>query len=155
MALTPLGPAFGCSDLFLTNRWEGRFKSCIVDAENYLLTCMRYIELNPVRANMVSIPEEYRWSSYHANGLGKKIELYTPHEVYTRLGKTMPTRTRAYRELFKYHLDNDDLTQVRKAVNQGMALGNDRFKQEIEQLTGRRVRTLRRGPKPKNGEFFI
>jgi len=57
--------------------------------------------------------------------------------------------------LFKHHLDNDDLTQVRKAVNQGMALGNDRFKQEIEQLTGRRVRALRRGPKPKNGEFFI
>jgi putative transposase len=98
---------------------------------------------------MVSGPEEYRWSSYHANGVGKKIGLCSPHEVYTRLGKNKPIRTRAYRELFKYQLDNDELVQVRKAVNQGMALGNDRFKQEIEQLSGRRVTTLRRGPKPK------
>jgi len=112
--------------------WEGRFKSCVVDAENYLLTCMRYIELNPVRAKMVSSPEGYRWSSYHANGVGKKIDLCTPHEVYTGLGKTMPIRIEAYRELFKYQLDNEALVQVRKAVNQGMALGNDRFKQEIE-----------------------
>lgn len=130
--------------------WEGRFKSCVVDADNYLLACMRYIELNPVRANMVSKPEEYRWSSYHANGVGKRIDLWTPHEIYTRLGKTMSTRTRGYRELFKYHLDKDELAQVRNAINQGMALGNDRFKQEIEQLSGRRVTALRRGPKPKS-----
>lgn len=52
-------------------------------------------------------------------------------------------------------LDNDDLTQVRKAINQGMALGNDRFKQEIEKLSGPRITSLRRGPKLKNGEFFI
>jgi len=57
---------------------------------------------------------------------------------------------KAYRELFKYQLDNEALVQVRKAVNQGMALGNDRFKQEVEQLSGRRVTTLRRGPKPKS-----
>jgi putative transposase len=50
--------------------WEGRFKSCVVDEENYLLVCQRYIELNPVRAGMVSAPEGYRWSSYRANGLG-------------------------------------------------------------------------------------
>ena len=130
--------------------WEGRFKSCVVDAENYLLACMRYIELNPVRANMVSRPEEYRWSSYHANGVGKRIDLCTPHEVYSRLGKTKPTRTRSYRELFKYHLDKDELAQVRNAINQAMALGSDRFKQEIEQLSGRRVTSLRRGPKPKS-----
>ncbi len=57
---------------------------------------------------------------------------------------------KAYRELFKYQLDKEELVQVRKAVNQGMALGNDRFKQEIEQLSGRRVTALRRGPKPKS-----
>jgi len=111
---------------------------------------MCYIELNPVRASMVSSPEKYPWSSYHANGVGKQIELCKPHEVITKLGKTRPIRIKTYRELFKYHLDNDELVQVRKAVNQGMALGNDRFKQEVEQLSGRRVTTLRRGPKSKN-----
>ncbi|MBD3669276.1 MAG: transposase [Gammaproteobacteria bacterium] len=135
--------------------WEGRYKSCVVDADNYLLTCMRYIELNPVRANMVKLPEEYRWSSYHANGLGKRIELCTPHDVYKALGVTKSNRTRAYRELFRYHLDSDDLAQVRKAVNQGMALGNERFKQEVERLSGRRVTPHQRGRKPKNREILL
>lgn len=65
--------------------WEGRFKSCVVDDDNYLLICQRYIELNPVRANMVSHPEEYKWSSYCANGLGQNVTLCTPHPIYTHL----------------------------------------------------------------------
>ena len=155
MAFIPSGPAIGCSDLFLTNRWEGRFKSCVVDAENYLLTCMRYIELNPVRAGMAARPEEYQWSSYHANGLGKKVELWTPHEICMRSDKTNQVRTNAYRELYRYHLDNPEITQIRNAVNQCMALGNERLKQEIERLSGRRVTPLKRGPRPKDGEFFM
>jgi REP-associated tyrosine transposase len=59
--------------------WEGRFKSCVVDSEEYLLICQRYIELNPVRAGMVNSPCEYTWSSYKANGLGKPASLWTPH----------------------------------------------------------------------------
>ena len=53
--------------------WEGRYKSSLIQAETYLLTCMRYIELNPVRANMVQDPVQYRWSSYRHNGLGSQI----------------------------------------------------------------------------------
>ena len=64
--------------------WEGRFKSCLVDEENYFLICQRYIELNPVRANMVTTPGDYKWSSYQANGLGKSMEFWTPHRVYQR-----------------------------------------------------------------------
>ena len=62
--------------------WEGRYRSTIVDSDNYLLTVMRYIEMNPVRAGMVEHPAEYPWSSYQANGVGKVIELLTPHERY-------------------------------------------------------------------------
>ena len=47
--------------------WEGRYKASLIDNERYLLTCMRYIELNPVRAKMVEHPGEYPWSSYQAN----------------------------------------------------------------------------------------
>jgi len=57
--------------------WEGRFKSCVIDAEEYLLTCYRYIELNPVRAGMVESPSDYAWSSYGANGLGIDTKLCT------------------------------------------------------------------------------
>ncbi len=57
--------------------WEGRIKSSVIDSEVYLLTCYRYIEENPVRADMVETPEYYRWSSYHHNALGKDDKLIT------------------------------------------------------------------------------
>ena len=129
--------------------WEGRFKSCVIEAENYLLSCQRYIELNPVRAGMVSRPEEYRWSSYSANALGRDIELYTPHAIYLRLGKTLAQRTQLYRELFRAHLDEDLIGEIRKVSNKGLALGSERFKQEVEELTGRRITELKRGPRKR------
>ena len=140
--------------------WEGRFKSCVVDAESYLLICQRYIELNPVRAEMVEAPGDYRWSSFQANGLGKEAKLCRPHRIYQALGKTIKSRTKAYRDLFAGHLDASILHQIRQASHQGMALGNERFKQEIERLSGRRVTAMKRGPKPKpkqkdNEEFLL
>jgi putative transposase len=76
-------------DLSPSTVWEGRFRSCLAQSEEYVLACYRYIELNPVRANMVHRPEDYRWSSYRANALGKRHELIEPHEQYLRLaGKT-------------------------------------------------------------------
>ena len=80
--------------------WEGRFKSCVVDVENYLLICQRYIELNPVRAGIVESPADYKWSSYTANGLGHKIKLQTPHLTYSELGSTIFERAKQYRALF-------------------------------------------------------
>ena len=111
--------------------WEGRFKSCLVDAEDYLLVCQRYIELNPVRAGMVAAPEDYTWSSYKANGLGQQIKLWTPHPVYVQLGATVRERAAAYRELFVGYIDGKLIEQIRKAANRGTVLGNDRFKQNI------------------------
>lgn len=135
--------------------WEGRFKSCVVDAENYLLICQRYIELNPVRAGMVSQPCDYIWSNYQANGLGKSIKMWQPHRIYCELGKTPEQRASAYREMFRGHFEETILKTIRDATNQGMALGNDRFKEEIESLTERRVMLLKRGPKPKNKAEFL
>jgi len=129
--------------------WEGRFKACLVDADAYLLVCQRYIEVNPVRAGMVEVPEAYPWSSYHANGLGQPAKLWTPHKIYQELGKTPGERAEAYRALFVGHIDADLLSRIRSAANQGMALGNDRFKAEIESLAGRRQQPSKRGPKPR------
>ena len=66
--------------------WEGRFRSCPIQEETYLLACQRYIELNPVRAGMVPHPAEYRWSSYRANAQGEADALLQPHPLYTALG---------------------------------------------------------------------
>ena len=130
--------------------WEGRFKSSAIDAENYLLICQRYIELNPMRAGMVSKPEEYAWSSYRCNGLGQHAKIWTPHPIYKQLGNTVEQRTKTYRSLFAGHLDFEILDQIRQASNQGMALGNNKFKRDVELLSGRRVTPLKRGPKPKH-----
>jgi putative transposase len=68
--------------------WEGRFRSSLVETERYFLTCQRYIELNPVRAGMVRTPEEYKWSSHAANGLGVPDSIVSPHPEYLRLGSS-------------------------------------------------------------------
>ncbi|MBA2594517.1 MAG: transposase [Gammaproteobacteria bacterium] len=74
-----------------------RYKSSLIQAETYLLTCMRYIELNPVRAAMVDDPAHSRWTSYRANALGQFSPLLSPHPVYLALGATDSARRVAYR----------------------------------------------------------
>ncbi|MEA1934402.1 MAG: transposase [Thermodesulfobacteriota bacterium] len=125
--------------------WEGRYKSCLVQAERYLLEVYRYIELNPVRAEMVTDPGEYRWSSYQINALGKVSDLCTPHPEYLALGVEPLECRENYRALFVHHVDNELLEEIRTNTNKGMAIGNDRFKEEIETLTGRRLRAKKRG----------
>ena len=77
--------------------WEGRYKASLIDSERYLLTCQRYIEMNPVRANMVGQPAEYPWSSYPVNAGGMLSDLVTHHELYLQLGATTAERQLAYR----------------------------------------------------------
>ncbi|MCP3870382.1 MAG: transposase [Gammaproteobacteria bacterium] len=140
---------FNCSYCRTGTLWEGRFKSCVIDAEDYLLVCQRYIELNPVRTGMAQKPSDYRWSSYHSNALAKKTHLWTPHGTWLQLGKTHQERSAAYRKLFAGYASPDELKKVRDSVNKGLALGNNRFRDEIERLSGRRMRPLKRGPKPQ------
>ena len=119
--------------------WEGRFRSCLIQEEKYLLTCQRYIELNPVRADIVKHPGEFRWSSYHHNGQGEESDLITPHLLYHGLGNTDEEKQSAYRELFRYQLESGEIDQIRKATNGNFALGAKRFQDEISIMLGRRV----------------
>lgn len=125
--------------------WEGRYKASLIQDEQYLLICMRYIELNPVRANMTSTPGQYRWSSYRANAQGKEDKLITPHPLYTSLGRTNASRQEAYRALFKAHIDENDLKDIRAAWQTGTPLGNDHFKDKIERKLKSKVGQARRG----------
>jgi putative transposase len=129
--------------------WEGRYRSCLVDSDGYLLQCQRYIELNPVRASMVAAPGDYRWSSYRTNAFGKHSRLVSPHALYQRLGTTPSERQCAYQALFKEVLPNDLVETIRTTTLSGLALGNDRFKQEIEALTGQSVRAGKPGRRAK------
>ena len=132
--------------------WEGRFRSCLTQTEDYVLACYRYIELNPVRAGMVMKPQDYRWSSYHANGLGKPNSLITPHDQYRRLARTEADRREVYRALFRAHVDEALVEEIRSATNGNYALGNAGFQKQIEKVLGRRVVRGVSGRPVKTGE---
>jgi putative transposase len=102
--------------------WEGRYRATLIDTARYLLVCQRYIELNPVRAGISERPEDYPWSSYHANAMGVRDPLITPHRLYLALG-TDADRLEAYRSLSQTPLDQPRLEQIREATNKGWALG--------------------------------
>jgi putative transposase len=105
--------------------WEGRYRSMLVGSVRYFLTCMRYIESNPVRAGVVTRPEDYRWSSYRANALGSESSVVlTPHPVYLDLGRTKEAREAAYRELCGKPVPPEDLEALRQATNRAWVLGN-------------------------------
>jgi len=125
--------------------WEGRYKSCLVDSERYLLACHRYIELNPVRAGMVDDPAAYRWSSHRHYALGIFSSLVTHHEVFGELGHDAAARCAAFAGLFKEVIEPELLERIRATVNQGWALGSDSFLDDAERALGRSVRPPKRG----------
>lgn len=131
--------------------WESRYKGCLIDTERYMLACMRYIELNPVRAGMVAAPADYRWSSFHCNAFGAADKVTRPHPLYLALGENPLERQYAYREAFRGHMDNALLHQIRTATHTGTPLGNDRFREQIEEALGRKVGWQRRG-RPRKAE---
>jgi len=133
--------------------WEGRYKSTLLDSESYLLTCSRYIELNPVRAGMVDHPGEYRWSSYGHNALGQGNGLITPHELYLRLGKSSEERCEGYRHLFDAHIDELALADIREATNKSWVLGSGKFREQVEALTKLQASPKARGGDRKSKEY--
>ena len=113
--------------------WEGRYKCCMVDTERYLLSCYRYIELNPVRAGIVKVPEDYNYSSYHGNALGKDDPLITPHPVFLSLLGSDNNRVN-YQELFQNALDSKMLTNIRRGTEKGLGIGQADFLLKIAEL---------------------
>jgi putative transposase len=133
--------------------WEGRYKASLIDSEAYALTCYRYIELNPVRANMVENPAEYPWSSYRGNALGINDKLLTPHPLFLALGGSDDERQAAYRALFEGHFDEQTLDELRSSINKAWVLGSDRFKSMVEAQLNRRASPLPKGGDRKSEKF--
>ncbi|HET8941680.1 MAG TPA: hypothetical protein VFN13_06820 [Rudaea sp.] len=106
-----------------------------------------------MRAGMVSHAADYPWSSYQGNALGKPIQLLTSHPLYQKLAKTDAERRRAYRALFRGRMPERDIAMIREATNKAWALGDDRFKAQIEAKTGRRPVALGRGGDRKSAVF--
>jgi putative transposase len=120
--------------------WEGRYKACLIDSDPYLLSCMRYVELNPVRAGVVRHAGDYRWSSYGANAQARNDPMITPHPLYIALGARASDRQNAYRELFSSQVDGGFVHDIRDALNHELVLGRSRFKDSVEAITQRQTR---------------
>jgi len=133
--------------------WEGRYKSTLLDSEMYLLTCYRYIEMNPVRAEMVDHPSDYPWSSYACNAVGKANPMLSPHDLYLQLGDNDAARQSHYRALFDVQLEAHELDKIRNATNKSWVLGSDRFKERIEALTARQAQPKLRGGDRKSKQY--
>ena len=127
--------------------WEGRFRSGLVQSSDYLLKCYRYIEMNPVRAQLTDDPGDYKWSSYHSNAKGVESTLLTPHEEYLDLGPTPEDRLSIYQSLFTDQLARDELSAIRESVNTGMIFGSEFYKDILQKKLGRRVRPEKAGRK--------
>lgn len=125
--------------------WEGRFRSCLMQSEGYILACYRYIELNPVRANVVSDPRDYPWSSHRANAHGDVDPLLEPHPEYLRLGCDGGSRRLAYQALFTTPLDPQRISELRHATNGNYALGDADFRANIASVLKRRVTPGKKG----------
>ena len=125
--------------------WEGRYKASFVQTERYLLSCMRYVELNPVRAVMVAAPGDYRWSSYRANAFGVENKLITSHEIYLALASEVEKRQQLYQKLFVTEADDLAWSLIRTATQQGVVVSDSRFADVIAQRLGRCVTPRHRG----------
>jgi len=119
--------------------WEGRYRSTVVETDRYLLACMRYIEMNPVRAGLAGEPARYRWSS-HAHHVGVRADpLLSEHAAYWALGNTPFERQLAYRGLFEGEQDADEVRSIRYATQHGWALGQAGFADALGEDVGRRA----------------
>jgi putative transposase len=132
--------------------WEGRYRASLVETERYLLTCYRYVELNPIRAGLAIDPSEYSWSSHRANAWGHVDPLVTPHALYDSLDRDANRRREAYRALFEIPLEHSLLEEIRETTNKRWVLGSNRFREEIAALASRRTQPLvRGGPRAGSG----
>jgi putative transposase len=125
--------------------WEGRYRATLVDSDRYLLTCYRYIELNPVRAGLVSHPAEYPWSSHGANAYGVPDPLVSPHARFLGLASNAAARCAEYQALFRFPIDPATLVVIRNATNTSWALGSESFCDLVGEKLNRRTGPLPAG----------
>ncbi|HSV80895.1 MAG TPA: transposase [Ramlibacter sp.] len=119
--------------------WEGRYKSTLIQAERYLLACMVYMDLNPVRAGMVADPADYQWSS-HQRYIGRRSDkLVVPHPLYWELGNTPFARDQAYLDLVRAGISQDQQRALTAATLSGWALGEPDYVADLQRRTQRRV----------------
>ncbi len=133
--------------------WEGRFKSCLVDSEHYLFTLYKYIEMNPIKANMVKDIADYQWSSYQHNALGQTDSLITEHPLYKDLGTNTKQRYESYKEMFVVLNKTKLERQITEATMRGEVFGSDGFHSRMSKLISRSTKLTAHGGDRKSKAY--
>ena len=119
--------------------WEGRYRSTLIQTDRYLLACMAYIDLNPVRAGLVAQARDYPWSS-HGHFIGQHLDkLVTPHPLYWELGNTPFAREATYADWVQTGISSVQQQALTDAALSGWALGEPDFVADLQKRTARRV----------------
>ena len=125
--------------------WEGRYRSSLIDTEQYLLTCMAYIDLNPVRAGMVEGPADFAWSS-HRHYIGQQMnKLVTPHALIWGLGNTPFAREVAYLDLVQAGVSAAQQASLTHSALTGWTLGSEKFVQSLKERTAHKLTPAKAG----------
>ena len=125
--------------------WEGRYRSTLIQAERYLMPCMAYIDLNPVRAGLVVEAKDYAWSS-HGHYAGLRADKHvSPHPLFWALGNTPFGREVAYADMVRSGVGADQQAALTTSVLSGWALGSDDFVTDLQKRTERRVQKVQAG----------
>jgi putative transposase len=128
--------------------WEGRFRCSLIDTERYFLSCLRYIEMNPLRANLTNAPDLYRWSSFRFRAFGEKCYFLDSDPWYQGLAENCKERQRVYRQFFKEYIPTSELDFIREMTNVNGIIGSESFKKKIEEITGAPI-VFRKPGRPK------
>jgi putative transposase len=133
--------------------WEGRYRATVLEPDTYLLKCYQYIEMKPVRAELVTHPGNYAWSSYLANAEGKYDSLITPHFLYEALINDGKTGYEKYIKLFSEDQDEDEVNLICNATNKSWVLGSDKYQEKVAKLLKRQVKPKLRGGDHKSENY--
>lgn len=125
--------------------WEGRYRSTLIDTASYLLACMVYIDLNPVRAGMVADPLDYAWSSHGFYSGTRNDKLITPHSLFWDLANTPFGREAAYADLVRAGISPKQQAALTKSALAGWALGEAEFVADLQKRIERRVSKVKAG----------
>jgi putative transposase len=129
--------------------WQGRFKSPVIQDDDHLLTVLRYIEANPLRAGMVKDLKDYPWTSYASHGLGAANPLLRELPVWSALAATEAGRQKYWRRLVHAPLSTQELTALRRSVASGRPFGSETWAECMGARLGVVLTAKRRGRPPK------
>lgn len=125
--------------------WEGRFKSSPIEYEKYLLGCIRYIEMNPMRGGIVNDPKDYFWSSYYARAFGRKDSILDLDPYYLELGKTSEERARAYKKWFKDYITGEEIGYIKEGIERSTPIASVEYINSLSNMIGRKINVNKRG----------